>query len=68
MADVYLDEGPARTVDVYIDSGYGRGSESVYHQFGLPDGRHTVRLVVRGEPYEGSKGTDVILSDLIVFR
>lgn len=68
MADVYVDEGPARTVDAYIDSERARGNESVCHQFGLPDGRHTVRLVVRGEPYEGAKGTDIVLSSLIVFR
>ena len=28
----------------------------------------TIRLVVRGEPYQDSKGSDIGIEDLIVFR
>ena len=70
--DVTLDDQPAETVDVYLEGDRPRNTESVFHRFGLADGPHTLRVVVRGEPYEGSKeekkGRDVILSDLIVFR
>ncbi|MCW5981413.1 MAG: ADP-ribosylglycohydrolase family protein [Bryobacteraceae bacterium] len=67
--DVQVDSQPAETVDVYIPEGDGqRGNESVFHRFGLAAGKHTVKVVVRGEPYEGSKGRDVVLKDLIVFR
>jgi len=70
-ADVYLDSEPPVTVDCYMEDGE-RGGESLYHRFGLPDGPHTLRVVVRGEPYEGSKeetkGRDVVVHSLIVFR
>jgi hypothetical protein len=67
-ADVYLDGKLDQTVDVYPDEDSGKGGESVWHAFGLPPGEHTVRLVVRGEPYEGSKGSEISLTDLVVFR
>jgi hypothetical protein len=67
-ADVYLDGKLDQTVDVYPDEDSGKGGESVWHAFGLAPGEHTVRLVVRGEPYEGSKGSEISLTDLVVFR
>ena len=67
-ADVYLDGKLDRTVDVYPDEDSTKGGEAVWHAFGLKPGRHTVRLVVRGEPYPGSKGSQITLESLIVFR
>jgi len=64
---VYLDGKLIRTVDVYSDEKDDRGGESVWHGFGLKNGEHTVRLVVRGEPFLQS-GTKVALTDLVVFR
>ena len=51
--DVYLDDKPAETVDVYLEGEGERSNESIFHRFGLAR-KHSVRLVVRGEPYEGS--------------
>jgi hypothetical protein len=67
-ADVSLDGSPAETIDVYEEQ--ERGNESLFHRFKLPAGPHTVRLVVRGEPFEAGpgKGRDVVVRDLIVFR
>lgn len=67
-ADLYLDGKLSRTVDVNSDEKAIKGGESVWHQFGLKNGKHTVRLVVRGEPYGDGKGTDVAIEDLVVFR
>jgi hypothetical protein len=67
-ADVYLDGRLDRTVDVNSDEDQGKGDESVWHRFGLKNGPHTVRLVVRGEAMYDSKGTAVSLQDLVVFR
>ena len=67
-ADVYLDGKLDRTVDVYPDEDNLKFNEDVWHGFGLKDGKHTLRLVVRGEPYPGSKGSEIDLSSLIVFR
>jgi len=72
-ADVYLDGELHRTVDVYPDEDATKHDESVWHVFGLEDGEHQLRVVVRGEPYRGvdgdeSSGTDISLSYLVVFR
>jgi hypothetical protein len=72
-ADIYLDGKLDRTVDVYSDGETDRSEESVWHAFGLTNGEHRLRVVVRGEPYRGrsgekSNGTDILLSYLLVFR
>ena len=65
--DVYLDGKFDRKLDACSDEKEIRSGESVWHMFGLKSGSHTVRLVVRGEPYTGSAGTKVSIDDLIVF-
>ena len=67
-AEVYLDGELHKTVDVYPDEDNRKYGDAVWHAFGLEDTSHTVRVVVLGEPYEGSKGSDVVLENLIVFR
>jgi len=67
-ADVYLDGRLDRTVDVNSDEKVNKGGDSVWHAFGLKDGPHTVRVVVRGEPYADRPGTEVALEDVVVFR
>ena len=67
-ADVYLDGKLDRTINVYPDEDSFKASDSVWHAFGLPNGKHIVRLVVRGEPYPGSKGSDIAIEDLVVYR
>jgi hypothetical protein len=66
-ADVYLDGKFDRTVDVRSEEDKLKKTEAVWHAVGLPPGKHVVRLVVRGEPFAGSNGTDVGLEDLIIF-
>jgi hypothetical protein len=67
-ADIYLDGKLVRTVDVYPDENSRKNSEAVYHAFGLKNVKHSVRVAVRGETYPGSKGTDIGIEDLVVFR
>ena len=71
-ADVYLDGQLDRTVDVYPDEDQNKSSEAVWHRFGLKAGKHTVKLVVRGERYTrpgvSSSGTAIGIEDLVVFR
>jgi hypothetical protein len=67
-AQVYLDGKLDRIVDVYPDEDMSKSGEAVFHRFGLKNGKHPVRLVVLGEPYPGSKGSDISIESLIVFR
>lgn len=68
LADIYLDGRQVAIVDVYPDEDNGKGGESVYHDFSLKPGKHTLKLVVKGEPYKDSKGAKIALTDLVVFR
>jgi hypothetical protein len=69
MLDAFLDGKLDRTLDANSDEpSHSRTGESVYHVFGLKPGPHTIRLVVRGEPYAGSTGTDVAVGGLIRFQ
>ena len=67
-AEVYLDGKPHKTVDVYPDEDGRKYGDTVWHAFGLENGEHTVRLVVSGEPFEGSQGSDIVVENLIVFQ
>jgi hypothetical protein len=67
--DAYVDGKLDRTLDVYSDEkDHRRTGESVYHVFGLKPGEHTIRLVLRGEPYGDSRGTEVAVGGLIRFE
>ena len=67
-AEVYFDGKLDRTVDVYPDEDSRKNSDAVWHAFGLKPGRHSVRIVVLGEPYAGSKGAKIGIDDVIVYR
>jgi hypothetical protein len=67
-ADIFIDSRHVGTTDVFIPQDQRRDSESVYHIFGLKPGKHTIRLVVRGEPYPGSSGSEITVNDLVVYR
>ena len=67
-ADVHLDGRLHRAVDSYSDEESPKSSEAVWHAFGLPPGKHSLRIVVRGEHFADSTGTDVAIEDLVVFR
>ena len=67
-AEIHLDGELDRTVDVYPDEDRPKGWESVWHDYGLEDGTHSLRIVVLGEPYGDSAGTDIALTHLVVFQ
>jgi hypothetical protein len=67
-ADIYLDGKLRRTVDCYPDEEARKNGEALWHDFDLPSGKHELRVVVRGETIFESKGTEIALTDLVVFR
>jgi len=66
-AALFLDGRPVGEIDAYNDDG-PRRSEGVWGKFDLSPGPHTLRLVVKGEPYPGSQGAWVYLEDVVIFR
>jgi hypothetical protein len=68
LADVYLDGVHAGTVDTYPDEDDVKIDDAVWHEFDLADGDHEIRLVVRGEPYPESRGAEICLTGLVVYR
>ena len=67
-AEIYLDGKLDRIVDVYPDEDSWKNTDAVWHAFGLRPGTHTLRLVVLGEPYPGSSGSEISVEGLVVFR
>ena len=67
-ATIYLDGKLDGVVDLYPDEDEPKFGASIWYRFGSKNGPHTVRLVVNGEPGPGSKGQDVALEDIIVYR
>ncbi|MEO6434954.1 MAG: ADP-ribosylglycohydrolase family protein [Tepidisphaeraceae bacterium] len=66
--DVFIDGKLDRTVDVLDDDGRRKVMEAVWHRFDLSPGKHTLKLVVRGKPFGNSKGSEIRVHSLIVYR
>jgi hypothetical protein len=41
---------------------------SIYHITNLPEGKHTIKLVVKGEKRPESEGAKVYVNEAIVFK
>jgi hypothetical protein len=67
-AEIHLDGKLVATVDVSSDEDRDKGAESIYHDFNLPPGKHTLKVMVLGKPYRDAKNAVVRLTDLVVFR
>ena len=68
QAEVYLDGELSQTIDVYPDEPNLKARESIWHQFGLENRRHELRIVVLGQPYGDSQGPDISITGLLVFE
>lgn len=68
QAEVWLDDELHRTIDVYPDEEMAKARESLWHAFGLEDKRHDLRIVVLGEPYGASTGSNISISGVQVFE
>jgi hypothetical protein len=66
-AEVFLDGQSVAKTDAYNDDGVREG-EGLWGKFDLSPGKHSLRVVVDGKPYPGSKDAWVYLQDVIVFR
>ncbi|MDP2334936.1 MAG: ADP-ribosylglycohydrolase family protein [Bacteroidota bacterium] len=68
-ADVFVDGQFKRAIDCYFYfSKQEHDNMDLYHIFNLPDGEHTIRLVVKGEKRPESAGTNVYITEAVVFK
>ncbi len=68
-ADIYLDGKLHRTVDsYYFYSNQEHNDINLWHAFNLPQGNHTVRVVVKGEKRPESFGTRLYVTEALIFR
>ncbi len=66
--EILLDGKLDSASDAFSDDLGNKSHEALWHKFGLKNGEHTVRVVVKGEPFGKSTGSLVSIEDLIVFR
>ena len=68
-ADVYLDGKLVRTIDTYF---YYNKQEhdnvTLWHITGLPDAKHKVKLLVKGGKNPESLGTNVYISQAVIYK
>ena len=68
-ADIFVDGIYARTIDSYFFfSNQEHRNMSLFHVVNLAEGKHTVRLVVKGEKRTESEGTNIYISHALVFK
>lgn len=68
-ADIYIDGKLNRTIDTYYNfSGQEHQNVSIWHQFGLTEGKHLFKLVVKGEKRPEASGTEVQVNSAVIFR
>lgn len=69
IADVFVDDEYKRTIDCYFDFAQQQHQNmNLYHITNLPEGKHTIRLVVKGEKRPESAGTNVYVTEAVVFK
>ncbi|MEO8026305.1 MAG: ADP-ribosylglycohydrolase family protein [Bryobacteraceae bacterium] len=66
--EVLLDGRLDKATDTFSDDLGNKNHEAIWHKFGLKNGEHTIRVIVKGEPFGGSGGSLVSIEDLVVFR
>lgn len=68
-ADIYVDGQLKRTIDCYFYfADQEHGSMDLYHITGLSEGKHQLRLVVKGEKRPESAACNVYISEAVVFK
>jgi hypothetical protein len=68
-ADVYLDGKLVRTIDTYFF--YNKQEHdniTLWHVTGLTDSQHTVKLAVKEEKNPESLGTNVYISQAVIYK
>ncbi len=68
-ADIYLDGQFSRTIDSYFYwSKQEHQGMNLWHVMGLKPGDHTLRVVVKGEKRPESAGTNLYVTEALIFK
>ena len=68
-ADIFVDGVFKRSIDCYFFfANQEHRNMDLYHITGLPAGKHTIRLVVKGEKRPESEGSKVYITEAVVFK
>jgi ADP-ribosylglycohydrolase len=68
-ADVFVDGQFKRTIDCYFNfANQEHQNMNLYHITNLSQGKHTIRLVIKGEKRPESQGTNVYITNAVVFK
>lgn len=68
-ADIYLDGQLKRTIDCYFN--YARQEHNnmdLCHFFNLPEGKHALKVIVKGEKRPEAAAANVYISEAVVFK
>jgi hypothetical protein len=66
MMEVFLDGKSMGNFDAFNDD--GERTEGFWGKFDIAPGDHVVKVLVKGQPYSGSKGAWVPVGQLVVFQ
>lgn len=68
-ADVYIDGTFIRTIDCYYNYGnHEHKDASIFHLLNLQEGKHKVKLVVKGEKRPESQGCVIDIGEAVIFK
>jgi len=68
-ADIYLDGKKHRSIDTYYNyNGQEHHNISIWHMFQLKPGKHTVKLVVKGDKHAESLHSNVYITEAIIYK
>jgi hypothetical protein len=68
-ADVFVDGTFKRTIDCYFDfANQQHENMDLYHITGLQEGKHTIKVVVKGEKRPEALAANVYINEILVFK
>ncbi len=69
IADIYIDGTFQRSIDCFFHyAGQQHLNMNLFHVTGLPEGPHTLQVVVKGVKRAESEGARVYISEAVVFK
>jgi hypothetical protein len=69
IATVFVDGKFKRNIDCYFD--YARQEHrgiNIFHVLNLPEGKHTIKLVVKGTKNAKTIGTNIYVSEAVIYK